>query len=56
MKKFVLFSLLVASALSIQAKTPADNQQNAIKCIPFNMSQVHLLPSHFQENMKRDSA
>ena len=56
MKKFFLFSLLVASALSIQAKTPADNQQKAIKCQPFVLSQVHLLPSRFQENMKRDSA
>lgn len=56
MKKFFLFSLLVASALSIQAKTPADNQQKAIKCQPFGLSQVHLLPSRFQENMKRDSA
>lgn len=56
MKKFFLFSLLVASALLIQAKTPADNQQKAIKCQPFVLSQVHLLPSRFQENMKRDSA
>ena len=56
MKKFFLFSLLVASALSIQTKTPADNQQKAIKCHPFVLSQVHLLPSRFQENMKRDSA
>lgn len=56
MKKFFLFSLLVASALSIQTKTPADNQQKAIKCQPFVLSQVHLLPSRFQENMKRDSA
>lgn len=56
MKKFFLFSLLVASTLSIQAKTPADNQQKAIKCQPFVLSQVHLLPSRFQENMKRDSA
>lgn len=56
MKKFFLFSLLLASALSIQAKTPADNQKNAIKCQSFGLSQVHLLPSRFQENMKRDSA
>jgi len=56
LKKFFLFSLLVASALSIQTKTPADNQQKAIKCQPFVLSQVHLLPSRFQENMKRDSA
>ena len=27
-----------------------------IKCQPFKMNQVHLLPSRFQENMKRDSA
>ena len=26
------------------------------KCQPFKMTQVHLLPSRFQENMKRDSA
>lgn len=29
---------------------------NNIKCQPFKMNQVHLLPSRFQENMKRDSA
>ena len=29
---------------------------NNTKCQPFKMTQVHLLPSRFQENMKRDSA
>ena len=29
---------------------------NKTKCQPFRMNQVHLLPSRFQENMKRDSA
>lgn len=29
---------------------------NNTKCQPFKMNQVHLLPSRFQENMKRDSA
>lgn len=56
MKKFFLFSLLAASVLSVQAKTTAASQQSVIKCQPFKISQVHLLPSRFQENMKRDSA
>ena len=32
------------------------SQVPSIKCQPFSMSQVHLLASRFQENMKRDSA
>lgn len=56
MKKFFLFPLLAASVLSVQAKTTAASQQSVIKCQPFKISQVHLLPSRFQENMKRDSA
>lgn len=56
MKKFFLFSLLAASVFSVQAKITATSQQNVIKCQPFKISQVHLLPSRFQENMKRDSA
>ena len=32
------------------------SQVASIKCQPFPMNQVHLLPSRFQENMKRDSA
>lgn len=56
MKKFFLFPLLAASVFSVQAKITATSQQNVIKCQPFKISQVHLLPSRFQENMKRDSA
>ena len=44
---FFLCSILVVSALSIQAKTPADNQQNAIKCQPFGLSQVTSSPFPF---------
>lgn len=32
------------------------SQPSKLQCQPFQMNQVHLLPSRFQENMKRDSA
>lgn len=32
------------------------SQADRLQCHPFQMNQVHLLPSRFQENMKRDSA
>mgnify|MGYP002521725629 CR=1 FL=1 len=49
MNKFLSVSLLALSAmvLPLQAKQVAE---------PFPLSQVHLLPSRFTENMQRDSA
>lgn len=51
--------LLIASSfniLSLGGKAFAVGNGNNVKCQPFKMNQVHLLPSRFQENMKRDSA
>ena len=48
----IVAGLLMASSLhAISA-----GNGNKAKCQPFKMNQVHLLPSRFQENMKRDSA
>ncbi len=55
MKKIFLFSMLAFTAFSLQAKQVVKNNQSAVVCQPFQMSQVHLLSSRFQENMKRDS-
>lgn len=51
--------LLIANSfniLSLGGKAFAVGNGNNVKCQPFKMNQVHLLPSRFQENMKRDSA
>ncbi len=55
MKTLILSTALALTSMTLQAKQMAP-QQAAQKCQPFKMSQVHLLPSRFQENMKRDSA
>ena len=53
-KKSIAFvaGLLMVSSLHVLAIGNGNNT----KCQPFSMNQVHLLPSRFQENMKRDSA
>ena len=53
-KKSIAFvaGLLMANSLNALAAGSGNN----IKCQPFKMNEVHLLPSRFQENMKRDSA
>lgn len=48
----IVAGLLMASSLNALAF----GNGNQVKCQPFKVSQVHLLPSRFQENMKRDSA
>ncbi len=55
MKTLILSAALALTAMTLQAKQMA-SQQPSRKCQPFAMNQVHLLPSRFQENMKRDSA
>ena len=55
----IVAGLLVASSfnvLSSGGKALAVGNGGSMKCQPFKMNQVHLLPSRFQENMKRDSA
>lgn len=55
----IVVGLLMASSfniLSLGGKALAVGNGNHVKCQPFKMNQVHLLPSRFQENMKRDSA
>lgn len=55
----IMAGLLIASSfniLSLGGKAFAVGNGNNVKCQPFKMNQVHLLPSRFQENMKRDSA
>lgn len=55
----IVAGLLMASSfnvLSLGGKALAVGNGNNVKCQPFKMNQVHLLPSRFQENMKRDSA
>lgn len=55
----IVAGLLIASSfniLSLGGKAFAVGNGNNVKCQPFKMTQVHLLPSRFQENMKRDSA
>lgn len=53
MKKIFVLAMMALPALSVQAGEVTKTQQ---KCQPFAMSQVHLLPSRFQETMRRDSA
>ena len=53
MKKTFVLAMMALSGLSVQAGEIMKTQQT---CQPFAMSQVHLLPSRFQENMRRDSA
>ena len=55
----IVAGLLMASSfnvLSSGGKALAVGNGGSMKCQPFRMNQVHLLPSRFQENMKRDSA
>lgn len=54
----IVVGLLMASSfkvLSSGGKALAVGNGSNMKCEPFRMNQVHLLPSRFQENMKRDS-
>lgn len=55
MKTIILSAVLALTSMTLQAK-PLASYQPSLKCQPFKMSEVHLLPSRFQENMKRDSA
>lgn len=57
MKKTILLGVLALAGVAAQAlpATAAVQPQN-LKCRPFQMTQVRLLPSRFRENMKRDSA
>lgn len=55
----IVAGLLVASSFSVLpsgGKALAVGNGGSMKCQPFRMNQVRLLPSRFQENMKRDSA
>ena len=55
----IVAGLLMASSfnvLSLGGKALAVGNDGNMKCQPFRMNQVRLLPSRFQENMKRDSA
>ena len=54
-KILALSTALACMSMTLQAKQMASEQATP-KCQSFSMSQVHLLPSRFQENMKRDSA
>ena len=46
--------IMVGLLMTGRLNTIADEQYT--KCKPFKMDQLHLLPSLFMENMKRDSA
>lgn len=48
--------LLMGSFKAFSQNADALAIDNHAQCQPFLMNQVHLLPSRFQENMKRDSA
>ena len=48
--------LLMGSFKAFSQNADAIAIGNHAQCQPFLMNQVHLLPSRFQENMKRDSA
>lgn len=48
--------LLMGSFKAFSQNADALAIGNHAQCQPFQMTQVHLLPSRFQENMKRDSA
>lgn len=55
----IVAGLLMAcsfNVLSSGGKALAVGNGSNMKCQPFRMNQVRLLPSRFQENMKRDSA
>ena len=55
----IVAGLLMAcsfNVLSSGGKALAVGNGGNMKCQPFRMNQVRLLPSRFQENMKRDSA
>lgn len=55
----IVAGLLMVSSfnvLSSGGKALAVGNGGNMKCQPFRMNQVRLLPSRFQENMKRDSA
>lgn len=54
MKIIFLSVALAFMSMTSQSKQMAP-QQPVQKCQAFKMSEVHLLPSRFQENMKRDS-
>lgn len=55
MKTIVFSTALACMVMTMQARQTAPRQATQ-KCQPFSMTQVHLLPSRFLENMKRDSA
>lgn len=53
----IVAGLLMAGSLnSLAIGSHGKGQSSQLLCQPFKMTQVHLLPSRFQENMKRDSA
>ena len=53
----ILAGMWMLSGLQALAIGSPDHINSPLtKCQPFRMDQVHLLPSRFQENMKRDSA
>lgn len=56
MKKIFLLVTMAAAGILMHAEQRTEADKPILKCHPFKMSQVHLLPSRFQENMKRDSA
>lgn len=56
MKKIFLLITMAFVGIPMHAGLKAEADKPILKCQPFKMSQVHLLPSRFQENMKRDSA
>lgn len=56
MKKIFTILMMTFPALFVQARQGEETVPLVQKCQPFTMNLVHLLPSRFQENMKRDSA
>lgn len=53
----IVAGLLMAGSLnSLAIGSHGKGQSSQLLCQPFKITQVHLLPSRFQENMKRDSA
>ena len=53
----IVAGLLMAGSLnSLAIGSHGKGQSSQLLCQPFKKTQVHLLPSRFQENMKRDSA
>lgn len=53
-RKFLV--LMIGLLMASGTNALAVDLPRLVKCQPFKMNQVHLLPSRFQENMKRDSA